>query len=462
MSATALSTSPRPPTSGNVSATRPPRLAVVLYGKVGTAQKRSGQHPAALAQPSLVALAILSLQRHVVEPARKQFSVDTFVHSWSPEVGGVIDTLLDVTSSSHEPDQSADLEARCNAANFSFVPGTCGRTWSQMLGVERAIALKVQHEAHAGWRYDLVYLGRIDLLWRRSLADLLGQAMLRRERQILLPEQCGVARAPTEQRATRSWKAARCDGDAGPTTTNQAAVDCVGASGRHPNSRACERDLTLQGRLEFLLDWWLIADSRSADRFAAKAARLEEISAVVQRSLVQPRIHDSLNGTTASKPLIFGHFFWGHVAAVHFSPGAVRWSGLVTGIDLLLARAYDSDPPCHPAAGTAMSTPSFFASQPKLIDIVPQGSMWRNSCFGNSYGFYCSSSAGECKRTALGLQAQDRRETHVKFMDSSHDACGHWWVHTLTQTQQAMCAQALSKLWHMAVLDGRNLTATRL
>ena len=92
MSATALSTTSRPPTSGlNVSfATRPPRLAVVLYGKVGTAQKRSGQHPAALAQPSLVALAILSLQRHVVEPARKQFSVDTFVHSWSPEVGGVI------------------------------------------------------------------------------------------------------------------------------------------------------------------------------------------------------------------------------------------------------------------------------------------------------------------------------------------------------------------------------------
>ena len=242
-------------TSADASAhvSKPCGLAVVLYGKVGTENKRAGMHPQALAQPSLIALSILSLKRHVISPARERFhTVEAFVHSWNPEAGSVIDALLDPRTSAHEPDRSAELEARCAAGNFSFVKLTCGRTWSQMLSIQRAIGLKAEREAQAGWRFDLVYVGRIDLLWRRSMVDLLVRACSTTPGEfVFLPEQCGVVRPPKARKvanATRRWREQRCDGAAGPTIASQAAASCMNTRNTVPNVVQCGGVQCLEGR----------------------------------------------------------------------------------------------------------------------------------------------------------------------------------------------------------------------
>ena len=146
------------------------KLAIVLHGKLGDV-KRPGYSSGSVrsvdgarASPQMITMCFASLVRHIVQPNTYRFQVDVVGHSWSPEVGGLLDALFRplLASSRHEP-PPAIQGFRC--ANPSLDLMLCHRTWCQLLGVQRALALKRGVETQRGGRYDAVLLSRWDVLW---------------------------------------------------------------------------------------------------------------------------------------------------------------------------------------------------------------------------------------------------------------------------------------------------------
>ena len=86
---------------------RAERIAVVLHGKIGSFYARALE--GASADPRMVALSYRSLVRHVVQPNIGAYAVDVFGHSWSPEVGQLIDALYEPRRSKHQPAQFWEL-----------------------------------------------------------------------------------------------------------------------------------------------------------------------------------------------------------------------------------------------------------------------------------------------------------------------------------------------------------------
>ena len=150
------------------------KLAIVLHGKIGdvnpfgiSAQKLRAVDDAQ-ASPALLAMCFDALERNVIEPNAKRFRVDVIGHSWSPELGDLIDTLLNrfLVLSAHEPPPPLQ-HFRC--VNASLEHRTCHRAYSHLLGVQRALELKRQAERRRSRRYTAVLLSRWDVLWQRQL-----------------------------------------------------------------------------------------------------------------------------------------------------------------------------------------------------------------------------------------------------------------------------------------------------
>ena len=143
-----------------------PSLAIVLHGKIGDVHLFSAPVQAvravdgAQASPALIAMCLDALLRHVIEPNTQLFSrINVIGHSWSIELGGVIDALLQpfLAISSHEA--PPPLQGFV-CANLSLEQRTCHRTFSHLLGLHRALELKRIVERRVGQLYSAVLISR--------------------------------------------------------------------------------------------------------------------------------------------------------------------------------------------------------------------------------------------------------------------------------------------------------------
>ena len=204
----------------------------------------------------MVALSYRSLVRHVVQPNIGAYAVDVFGHSWSPEVGQLIDALYEPRRSKHQPAQFWE----CPVA---FDPRYCSRTRSHVEGIRRAMALKRDEERATGVAYEAVLLSRWDVVWQEELrfAALPGW-QARAPTSAWLPHHCSDAR-PREHEARGSMRQHVCGGKHSGFRVPVTSVEC------HWQERACQKDLSPQARAIFLVDWWVIfRPSRAADVFA--------------------------------------------------------------------------------------------------------------------------------------------------------------------------------------------------
>ena len=233
---------------------RAERIAVVLHGKIGSFYARALE--GASADPRMVALSYRSLVRHVVQPNIGAYAVDVFGHSWSPEVGQLIDALYEPRRSKHQPAQFWE----CPVA---FDPRYCSRTRSHVEGIRRAMALKRDEERATGVAYEAVLLSRWDVVWQEELrfAALPGW-QARAPTAAWLPHHCSDSR-PREHEARGSMRQHVCGGKHSGFRVPVTSVEC------HWQERACQKDLSPQARAIFLVDWWVIfRPSRAADVFA--------------------------------------------------------------------------------------------------------------------------------------------------------------------------------------------------
>ena len=240
-----------------------PRFAVLLHGKVGglksdlPALEGRREEPSesprafdnAAASPAMLALCAASVERLVVSPNRGQYAVDVLGHSWSPEVGPLLDALFSPAASTHE---QPVRPTRCPNAS-SWDPRLCHRTRSHMLGIQRALLLKASHEARAGFVYDGVLLSRWDVLWNAPLVLRRlphWQDARRRARTVYLPRHCtlrGAALPPPIP--SRRLRHGVCGGLASEWHVPQPAAECSRLT------RSCSRDMQPAAREAFLLDW---------------------------------------------------------------------------------------------------------------------------------------------------------------------------------------------------------------
>ena len=215
------------------ASTAKPRLAVVLYGKIGNEVKRAkdGGRPSA----GTIGLSAITTQEVLLRPLARLFRIDVFGHSWSAgDSAALITELWKPVRSSFEDDRSRLFERQCNARSrvIRSFPGSCGRTISQLLGMQRAIHLKAEYERSHGFRYSAVFVSRWDLVWlsekaagimadlatslarspRFWLADSCATENINRARgsdrvqmhleATYVAQVCGVARARAEVRAS--------------------------------------------------------------------------------------------------------------------------------------------------------------------------------------------------------------------------------------------------------------------
>ena len=282
-------------------------LAIVLHGKIGgmtpmapdvstTSMMRVRSVDGAPASSSMMALSYASLLQHVIAPNRRRgIQVDIFGHSWSPEVAGLLDALYQPTRSLHEPPRG---DLKCPAVDHVFLK-ECFRTVSHLLGIRRAIEVKVDEERARGKRFDSVYIGRWDVLWNRplSLPSLPGWAT-RTANTFWLPHHC-VPRLG--EPATRvPLKSAVCGGPANGWRGPPAAKQC------RTDHRPCGGDMSPMAREYFLLDWWTVASSSAAaDTFGVGMhANISELWDITSKRLTR-----YARNTSRATPM--GHTFWG-------------------------------------------------------------------------------------------------------------------------------------------------------
>ena len=117
------------------------------------------------------------------------------------------------------------------------------RTYSQLLGVRRALLLRATEERARGIAYDAVLLSRWDVLWQRPLLPAELWLATRAAGAVYLPHQC-AARWP-------SRGAVRPDADEGGDLRRhrlRLARVVGGARCRAQDQRACQGDLTAAAR----------------------------------------------------------------------------------------------------------------------------------------------------------------------------------------------------------------------
>ena len=326
---------------GNVHEGGRHSLAIVLHGKIGGMPPMAPDVPlggmivptsslmqvrsvdGASASSSMLALSYASLFQHVIAPNRRRgIQVDIFGHSWSPEVAGLLDALYQPTRSLHEPSRR---DLKCPAVDRVRLK-ECMRTVSHLLGIRRAIEVKVDEERERGKRFDSVYIGRWDVLWNRplSLPSLPGWAT-RTATTFWLPHHCAPRLGEPARRVL--LKSAVCGGPANGWRGPPAAKEC------RTDHRPCGGDMSPVAREYFLLDWWTVASSSAAaDTFGlgmhANISKLWDITA--------KRLSRYARNTSRATPM--GHTFWG-LQLLDRMKASIVWSRVVMH-DFVLGRMW--------------------------------------------------------------------------------------------------------------------------
>ena len=94
---------------GRAKGRQPLRAALVLHGKLGSLAGRSVSTGAGL---DVAVLCYATMLRHVIQANRPLYKVDTFGHSWSPEIGGVLDALYRDSREGPNPQQNRTEQNR--------------------------------------------------------------------------------------------------------------------------------------------------------------------------------------------------------------------------------------------------------------------------------------------------------------------------------------------------------------
>ena len=267
-----------------------------------------------------------SLWRHVVEANRRAGArVRVVVHSWSPEVGDVLDALYKPAASLHEP----------------VIP-TLNKVVSQHLSMQRALKLL------DGLREppdDLIMVARLDLLLFTDvpLASLAATQRARRGdanggRALLaapssadvlyLPHTCVPSRLrlPAWQWAHESTVLQRtCSGSTDgrvPKGRRMVPSQLSRYAGQQP-PKLPEHDFT-----HFVLDYWFIASPPVAASFAGLADALPEATAALRTKFSKRR-----------GPPMWSHVYWAqHVLSSLLPSGVALRFMLLHETDFNLAR----------------------------------------------------------------------------------------------------------------------------
>ena len=312
-------------------------LAIVLHGKIGgmvpmvsdvptASMMRVRSVEGASASSSMMALSYASLLQHVIAPNRRRgIQVDIFGHSWSPEVAGLLDALYQPTRSLHELPRS---DLRCPVVDRVMLK-ECVRTVSHLLGIRRAIEVKMAEERERGKKFDSVYIGRWDVLWNRplSLPSLPGWAA-RTANTFWLPHHC-VPRSGEPARNVK-LKSAVCGGSGKGWRGPPGAKEC------RSDHRPCGGDMSSKAREYFLLDWWTVASSSAAaDTFCLgmHANHTELWDTTVKR------LSRFASPTSRATPM--GHTFWG-LQLLDRMNASIVWSRVLVH-DFTLGRMWRGD-----------------------------------------------------------------------------------------------------------------------
>lgn len=178
----------RPFRTGRVDATavqlaeRKRRVALVFFGKFAstnpaTRGRSQNMKPHELASSTLIELAHSSWVTRLLQ-ANPDCAFDVFAHTWSPEATAQFNSLWGgaIKRQHHEPTRYQKTLVNGSARyhrSLAFrceVPATgCERTISMLLSVEKALALRREHELESGARYEVVVVARHDLALVRPL-----------------------------------------------------------------------------------------------------------------------------------------------------------------------------------------------------------------------------------------------------------------------------------------------------
>ena len=430
-------------------------LAVVIHGRMGgLAPVLPGTPPRAVRSlenappsPLSAALCAASLERHVLAPNRARFAtIDVIGHSWSPEIGATLDALFVPRRSLHE---HGPMRAGFRCPESSFAHMYCHRTFSHVLGISRAMALKRLEEKARGAMYDLVILLRWDILWRTPLLDVRSlpgwhAQRERRRRSVWLPRICAPIRGGDN--IGRGFRQAVCGGMSSSWLATQAARECAQAA------RACDHDMTAEAREIMVMDWWLVlGTSADADEFASGMSdRFAEYGAMVRQRL-------------SSKPrgiIAMGHAWFG---------AQLLWTMNVTlrhhgniGVDFHLGRAWDQfdclamRPACKSAVCTSrdlvlapwhgdnarwpVEAEPFNASLPQVTSKPDERSQMASSC--EDRYFICRKPSRRCIETEAALEPVDQTNRRALFLGCAEQLCDPGAASNTTE-----CAGRLLSLW---------------
>ena len=261
-------------------------VALCFFGKIGSLSGAAGKR--GRADERVVRHAHDSFVRKVVVP-NPGVTLDAFVHTWSPEVGRVIDGLYRPVWSQHEQTQES-LQPAQSASKSLFI----------------ALRAKQQHEQDAmgGRRYDLVWALRCDLVF----FNVVRFSSLPRA-QLWFPRQCCKWSAgPGGESARRVTLAQK--------TVNEACLE-LGGEPMGPctafrylfaaRTSTGKLKLTMEGNSMFVNDWFFLAPSSTADSFAQVHNRF-------------PAYLDALREVGIT--IVWLHFLWAtHVHAIRAVAG---------------------------------------------------------------------------------------------------------------------------------------------
>ena len=299
------------------------RAALCLHGKIGSIDRGQGWTRAVDNAAPTIDVGVISYAgfvRHVFEANRATHTIDVFGHSWSPDVGPTLDALYQPAASHHEREEIMRNRQLCQQIGSKLVQLTaalgttdfmkfgvvgrgansCERTASHLLGMQRAIQLKARAERAGGYVYDVVMVARWDVLWSRPF--LFSRVVNPSRDAFFLPTYCThashVDHKADVERKLMAYRNAVCGGAHSHGQVPTAASSC------HPSHRPCSPDLSARARELYLLDWWFVSSSKSADGFAlvADPPLFTNYTLLNQLKLVKPS-----NG----RPVIMGHAYWG-------------------------------------------------------------------------------------------------------------------------------------------------------
>tara|TARA_B110001452_G_scaffold131217_1_gene109023 strand:+ start:741 stop:2318 length:1578 start_codon:yes stop_codon:yes gene_type:complete len=291
------------------------RVALVFFGKFAningdghatTRGRSQNMKPHERASGKLIELAHGSWATRLLQ-ANPDCAFDVFAHTWSPEAVDQFNSLWGdaIKRQHHEPTRylkslvNGSAKYLHKALAFRCqVPATgCERTISMLLSVEKALALRREHELQSGASYDVVVVARHDLALVRPL---------------LLPAELSAAAASDDVVFPFQCPGRGCG------RSQQDAGCSVG--GRH-----CRVDYSgepYQQATYMVSDWLFVGQPNAVDRMSDALRHL----------------HGYALGLSRFSPYLAAHAVWPWHALQPRTHLRLRWGLVMAERDLLLAR----------------------------------------------------------------------------------------------------------------------------